>query len=113
MSTPQNNMPFNNAVQQVQNNRRNAMSAPQTNAQRFQKAVQRSAQQQSQNGERFRQVVRDAKQSSTDRSITNIQKPQPRLPNSKVVKSPYTLNPIKKPSVFSQTSDMSESFSKI
>ena len=109
---PQNNRSFNNVAQRVQNDRRNAVQTPSGNAQRFQNAVQRSAQQQPQNGQRFRQVVRDAQQSSTDRSMTNIQKPQPQ-PQSKAVKAPYTLNPIKKPSVFSHSSDTSDTFSKI
>ena len=111
---PQNNRPFNNAARRVQNERRNAINTFQTprgNAQRFQNAVQRSAQQQPQNGQRFRQVVRDAQQSSTDRSMTNIQKPQPQF--SRAMKSPYTLNPINKKSVFSHSSDTSDTFSKI
>ena len=54
----------------MQNDGRNAINTFQTphgNAQRFQNAVQRSTQQQK--GERFQQVVRDAQQLSTDRSI--------------------------------------------
>ena len=101
---PQNNRSFNNVAQRVQNDRRNAVQTPRGNAQRFQNAVQRSAQQQPQKGERLQQ-------SSTDLSMTNIQKPQPQL--SKEVKAPYTLNPIKKPSVFSHSSDTSDTFSKI